>query len=245
MNKSRSNRGRLFGRKNVRVLLPRIPGDVHMEPWWRVEVGLVLEEDIKMVNEEELAVIDKLIDLGSHNAGDLNYFIVLSLYKKGLIYLDVPITAVDRVQVPPLQGFVMNRILGDYFETLLYKIFVSIDEHTTVGELANVLQVDTELVKQAVSLYCRLKFARKLDANIEYEKLKWHPSWSNLPQQESRNMDITPLTLSLSSASNLNISSDLQSPPNRAARKPPPAPPCPGRVSEWLSSSTPPSRPSS
>lgn len=29
----------------------------------------------------------------------------------------------------------MNRILGDYFETLLYKIFVSIDEHTTVGEV--------------------------------------------------------------------------------------------------------------
>lgn len=88
-----------------------------------------------MVNEEELAVIDKLIDLGSQNAGELNYNVVLSLYKKGLIYLDVPITSVDRVQVPPLQGFVMNRILGDYFETLLYKIFVSIDEHTTVGEV--------------------------------------------------------------------------------------------------------------
>lgn len=60
-------------------------------------------------------------------------------FRKGLIYLDVPITSVDRVQVPPLQGFVMNRILGDYFETLLYKIFVSIDEHTTVGEVINSL----------------------------------------------------------------------------------------------------------
>lgn len=57
------------------------------------------------------------------------------IFRKGLIYLDVPITAVDRIQVPPLQGFVMNRVLGDYFETLLYKIFVSIDEHTTVGEV--------------------------------------------------------------------------------------------------------------
>lgn len=47
----------------------------------------------------------------------------------------MPITAADRVQVPPLQGFVMNRILGDYFETLLYKIFVSIDDHTTIGEV--------------------------------------------------------------------------------------------------------------
>lgn len=61
--------------------------------------------------------------------------IIDMIFRKGLIYIDVPITAVDRVQVPPLQGFVMNRILGDYFETLLYKIFVSIDEHTTVGEV--------------------------------------------------------------------------------------------------------------
>ena len=29
----------------------------------------------------------------------------------------------------------MNRVLGDYFETLLYKIFVSIDEHTTVAKV--------------------------------------------------------------------------------------------------------------
>ena len=40
--------------------------------------------------------------------------------------------------MPPLEGFVMNRVLGDYFETLLYKIFVSIDEHTTVAEVGSV-----------------------------------------------------------------------------------------------------------
>lgn len=102
------------------------------------------------------------------------------------MYLDVPITAVDCIQVPPLQGFVMNRILGDYFETLLYKIFVSIDEHTTVGELAGVLQVNTELVKQAVSLYCRLQFARKLDPEREKERAKRHPSWNLVPTQEIR-----------------------------------------------------------
>lgn len=32
--------------------------------------------------------------------------------------------------------FVMNRVQGDYFETLLYKIFVSIDEHTNVAEVS-------------------------------------------------------------------------------------------------------------
>lgn len=38
--------------------------------------------------------------------------------------------------VPPLEGFVMNRVQGDYFETLLYKIFVSIDEQTNVSEVS-------------------------------------------------------------------------------------------------------------
>jgi hypothetical protein len=198
-------------KKNVRGLLPKVPCDIHVEPWWRVEVGLVLEEDVKLVNDEELTVIDRLIDLGSQAAGELNYYVVLSLYKKGLIYLDVPITGVDCIQVPPLQGFVMNRVLGDYFETLLYKIFVSIDEHTTVAELAGVLQVDTELVKQAVSLYCRLQFARKLDPETEKDRTKRHPSWNLLPSQLGRSIEVTPLTLSLSKE-NLGAGQDLQSP---------------------------------
>lgn len=45
------------------------------------------------------------------------------------------ITCIVVISVPPLEGFVMNRVLGDYFETLLYKIFVSIDEHTPVSEV--------------------------------------------------------------------------------------------------------------
>lgn len=66
-------------------------------------------------------------------------------YRKGLIYLEVPIEEADYIVVPPLEGFVMNRVLGDYFETLLYKIFVSIDEHTSVGEVSH---------GTWISLYC-------------------------------------------------------------------------------------------
>ena len=47
----------------------------------------------------------------------------------------MPVYESDRIIVPPLEGFVMNRVLGDYLETLLYKIFVSIDEHTSVKEV--------------------------------------------------------------------------------------------------------------
>ena len=64
------------------------------------------------------------------------YIIFVGLYKKGFVYLDVPIHESDRIIVPPLEGFVMNRVLGDYFETLLYKIFVSLDEHTPIREVS-------------------------------------------------------------------------------------------------------------
>lgn len=57
------------------------------------------------------------------------------IIRKGLVYLEVPINDNDYIVVPPLEGFVMNRVLGDYFETLLYKIFVSIDENTSVIEV--------------------------------------------------------------------------------------------------------------
>ncbi|BES93001.1 Family with sequence similarity 91, member A1 [Nesidiocoris tenuis] len=173
MNQCRSGR-KLFRRKNVKDLLPSKPVDVHIEPWWMVDTGYITEDDIKLVSQAEKTVIDKIIDSGSQRAGDLDYNLVHSLYKKGLVYLNVPIESTDFIVVPPLEGFVMNRVLGDNFETLLYKIFVSIDEHTSVGELAGVLQTDLKSVKQAVSLYCRLGFARKKVPETD----QWHPTWN-------------------------------------------------------------------
>ncbi len=65
----------------------------------------------------------------------------------------------------------MNRTMGDYFETLLYKLFVSIDDRTSLGELATLLEIDIDLVLNAVSLYCRLSFAKKKTNNTIDEKL--------------------------------------------------------------------------
>lgn len=58
-----------------------------------------------------------------------------NIYRKGFVYYDVPIYDDDYIIVSTLGGFVMNRVLGDNFENLLYKIFVSIDEHTSVIEV--------------------------------------------------------------------------------------------------------------
>lgn len=200
MNQCRSGR-KLFRRKNVRDLLPPKPAGVNVEPWWNVEVGCVIEEDIKLVSQLEKELIDRIIDHGCQKAGDLDYNLVHSLYKKGLIYLDVPIEDDDYIVLPPLEGFVMNRVLGDYFETLLYKIFVSIDEHTSVGELANVLQIDPQAVKNAVSLYCRLGIARK--KNHDSECVDVNPTWRNvLTPARNRAVSTTeePLLVELNSA---------------------------------------------
>eukprot|EP00965_Chrysotila_dentata_P089861 2966287-Pleurochrysis_carterae.AAC.1 len=50
-----------------------------------------------------------------------------ALYSAGCVRYEVPITARDRVGVPPLVGFVMNRVKGDWLEKLLYDMFVSTD----------------------------------------------------------------------------------------------------------------------
>ncbi|XP_067004494.2 protein FAM91A1 [Anabrus simplex] len=198
MNQCRSGR-KLFRRKNIKDLLPPKPIDINVEPWWNIEVGCVIEEDIKLISESEKELIDRIIDHGCQKAGDLDYNLVHSLYKKGLIYLDVPIEDDDYIIVPPLEGFVMNRVLGDYFETLLYKIFVSIDEHTSVGELANVLQIDPQAVKDAVSLYCRLGFARKKSFDAEFSDL--NPTWMNRSKKtHHKSMSEEPVMLDLSSA---------------------------------------------
>lgn len=81
-------------------------------------------------------MIDRLLDTNvAIPAGLLKYSVVTSLYDRGLIYFDVPVYDNDYIYVAPLDGFVMNRVLGDYFETLLYKIFVAIDDQTTVLEV--------------------------------------------------------------------------------------------------------------
>ncbi|KAF0024822.1 hypothetical protein F2P81_023624 [Scophthalmus maximus] len=178
MNQCRSSK-KFFRRKSARDLLPAKPVEISVEPWWVAQSGFITEDDIRICSSAEKKAIDKMIDSGPQLAGSMEYNVVLSLYNRGFIYLDVPISDDSCISVPPLEGFVMNRVQGDYFETLLYKIFVSIDEQTNVAELANVLEIDLDLVKNAVSMYCRLGFAVKKGPVIGSDQL--HPTWKNAP----------------------------------------------------------------
>lgn len=144
---------------------------------------------MQYINAAEISVLDDLIDFGSLTAGKLDHGVLQSLYRKGLIYLDVPISDEDQICIPPLRNFVMNRVSGDYFENLLYQIFVSADEHMTISELAQMLQINLDTVKHAVSLFCRLGFARK-KTNIDIPGQ--HPSWNERKFDNNR-VEVTPL----------------------------------------------------
>ncbi|XP_027461435.1 protein FAM91A1 isoform X3 [Zalophus californianus] len=195
MNQCRSSK-KFFRRKTARDLLPVKPVEIAIEAWWVVQAGYITEDDIKICTLPEKCAIDKIIDAGPQLSGSVDYNVVHSLYNKGFIYLDVPISDDSCIAVPPLEGFVMNRVQGDYFETLLYKIFVSIDEHTNVAELANVLEIDLSLVKNAVSMYCRLGFAHKKGQVINLDQL--HSSWRNVPSVNRLKSTLDPQKMLLS-----------------------------------------------
>lgn len=195
MNQCRSSK-KFFRRKSARDLLPTKPVEISVEPWWVAQTGYITEDDIRICSTAEKKAIDKMIDSGPQLAGSMEYNVVLSLYNRGFIYLDVPISDDSCISVPPLEGFVMNRVQGDYFETLLYKIFVSIDEQTNVAELANVLEIDLDLVKNAVSMYCRLGFAVKKGQVFSSDQL--HPTWKNAPSVNRLKSTMDPQRMLLS-----------------------------------------------
>uniref|UniRef100_A0A674C079 Family with sequence similarity 91 member A1 n=1 Tax=Salmo trutta TaxID=8032 RepID=A0A674C079_SALTR len=200
MNQCRSSK-KFFRRKTARDLLPSKPVEISVEPWWVAQTGYITEDDIRICSVAERKAIDKMIDSGPQLAGSMEYNVVLSDlcdYFIILFYIiyDLLINILLCFPVPPLEGFVMNRVQGDYFETLLYKIFVSIDEQTNVSELANVLEIDLGLVKNAVSMYCRLGFALKKGGSFSSEQL--HPTWKTAPSVNRLKSTVDPKQMLLS-----------------------------------------------
>lgn len=173
----KTNSKKFFREQDPRLFLPKVPIFTNIQPFWKIELGLVLEQDIIACSDRERALLDDLIDFGSQTAGILDFNTIISLYKKGLIYLDVPISGEDIISIPQLKNFVMNRVSGDYFESLLYKIFVTVDEQMTIAELSQMLEVELDMIKIAVSLLVRLNFAYK---RTEFTATGLHESWNSV-----------------------------------------------------------------
>uniref|UniRef100_A0A1I7YJ92 N-acetyltransferase domain-containing protein n=1 Tax=Steinernema glaseri TaxID=37863 RepID=A0A1I7YJ92_9BILA len=115
-----------------------------------------------------------------------------SLSLPGLVYFEVPVYDQDQVYVTTVDDFVMNRVLDDFFKTLLYRIFVTIEQSTT-----------------AISLFCRLGFAKKRVTGLE--NLGLHKTWDEymvLLSNDDSNLDDsrTMITTDLADLTNSLVS---------------------------------------
>lgn len=165
MNKCRSKKIMWKLNKSIaKDLLPTQPVDFAIEPWWGVCLVNFTLEEFKKLTEEETATIDKVCKEEANAYVLFDPDILKGLYRRGLIYFDVPVYPDDRFKVSRLEGFVSNREQSyeDPIEELLYAVFVVSSENATVAELAATLQADLSQLQTAASFACRLGWAMKL-----------------------------------------------------------------------------------
>ncbi|CAI9753531.1 unnamed protein product [Fraxinus pennsylvanica] len=165
MNKCRSKKIMWKLNKSIaRELLPTEPVDFAIEPWWGACLVNFTLEEFKKLSEEEMATIDKICKEEANSFILFDPEIVKGLFRRGLVYFDVPVYPDDHFKVSRLEGFVSNReqLYEDPIEELLYAVFVVSSENSTVTELATTLQADLSQLQAAASFACRLGWAVKL-----------------------------------------------------------------------------------
>lgn len=165
MNKCRSKKIMWKLNKSIaKELLPSQPVDFTIEPWWGVCLVNFTLDEFKKLSEDEMATIDKICKEEANSFILFDPDIVKGLYRRGLVYFDVPVFPDDHFKVSRLEGFVSNREQSyeDPIEELLYAVFVVANENSTVAELAATLQADLSQLQAAASFVCRLGWAEKL-----------------------------------------------------------------------------------
>lgn len=165
MNKCRSKKIMWKLNKSIaKELLPTQPVDFPIESWWGVCLVNFTLEEFKKLSEEEMATIDKICKEEATSFILFDPDVVKGLYRRGLIYFDVPVYPEDRFKVSRLEGFVSNREQSyeDPIEELLYAVFVVSNENASVAELATTLQADLSQLQAAASFVCRLGWAIKV-----------------------------------------------------------------------------------
>lgn len=106
------------------------------------------------------------------------------LYRRGLVCADLTVLPDDRITVPPLSMFVMNRTSDDPLELLLYRVLSTVDDRTPLHLLAQLLMMEVEDVCTAVHLLLRLglvqlRSARVPDRVEEEHASAVHHSWQS------------------------------------------------------------------
>lgn len=153
----------------VKDLLPSEPKVMEPEPWWTINLVNLSEMEHRSLTRAELEVCQAAARHNGARYDTLNSDLVNYLYRRGLVWYDVPVSSEDHLSIPPLEGFVSNKSTApggreevDPIETLMYQVFVAASDRVTVGKLASILNVDIEMLRVGISVACRLKFCRKL-----------------------------------------------------------------------------------
>ncbi|RZC87800.1 hypothetical protein C5167_028255 [Papaver somniferum] len=97
MNKCRSKKIMWKLNKSIaKELLPTQPVDFAVEPWWGVCLVNFTLEEFKKLSEEEMATIDKVCKEEANAFVLFDSEIIRGLFRRGLIYFDVPVYPDDR-----------------------------------------------------------------------------------------------------------------------------------------------------
>ncbi|KAE8719549.1 hypothetical protein F3Y22_tig00109945pilonHSYRG00058 [Hibiscus syriacus] len=148
----------------AKELLPTQPVDFSIEPWWCICLVKFTVEEFKKLSEDEKAMVNKICREEANAFVHFDPDIIKALYRRGLVYFEVPVYPDDRIKVFRLEGFISNKEQSyeDPIEELLYAVFVVSSEHATIAELASTLQADLRILQAAASFVCRLGWAQKV-----------------------------------------------------------------------------------
>lgn len=103
------------------------------------------DSEFRELTEAELAHLKTAALPGDIRVRDMDPPVLATLYRRGLVYWEVPIGPDDRFTIPPLEGFVSNKTTeagdsaADPLEALLYSVFVASSTRTRVADLAAIL----------------------------------------------------------------------------------------------------------
>ncbi|CBY07809.1 unnamed protein product [Oikopleura dioica] len=173
LNQSRSKKSITNSISGMLFQLPSQPIDFELESWWMVRVGYPTTLQIQGLSAAAKIMLDSMMD-----SGDKLFQVAKfaskpgfrELIQKEIVFIEIPVVESDSFRIPVLEGFVMNRLSGDYIESFLYKVFSTLSSQS-VKELSELLEEDLNLVSQAVSTLNRLGFAEKDDEAEEENNL--------------------------------------------------------------------------
>jgi len=112
----------------VKDLLPEEPRPPAPEPWWTLHLVNLGEVEYRSLTKPEVDVCQMAAERGGARCSDVDPLVLEDLYRKGLVWLEVPIAPGDHLSIPPLEvcDFCTSRVFGAHSEDDLYPISIAL-----------------------------------------------------------------------------------------------------------------------